>query len=320
MNRDKQMDFVEIFDDLFVIAHEMIKGRGEDSYYCAHCKKSAIVSVYDGCGGLGARTYKNFQGHTSAYMASRTVSGAVHDWYHDNHRRTWADVRQFTDSLSDYIQKGYAICSARAENNQRIRGSMIREFPTTAALAFTQSDSDGITLFVVWAGDSRVYLMDHKGLAQLSKDDVDGEDALSNLSNDGALTNLLSSDGKYVFHTKCLRITEPAVIFAATDGCFGYVPTPMEFEYLLLSNLVNVSTPKEFHKRLSQSIGEYAGDDYALGMMGVYFGSFQNMQFFFKDRVKFLEREYIYPLQSQRNDFAMNALWQRYRTDYERYL
>lgn len=34
-----KMDFTDVFDDLFVIAHEMIKGRGEDNYYCAHCKK-----------------------------------------------------------------------------------------------------------------------------------------------------------------------------------------------------------------------------------------------------------------------------------------
>lgn len=320
MGKDKNTDFMETFDNLFVISHEMMKGRGEDNYYCAHGKKSAILSVYDGCGGLGAQTYEAFQNHTSAYMASRIVSGAVHDWYHDNYRKIWGNVRQFADSLSVYIQKGYALCSSKARSNLRIRGSMVREFPTTAAIAFAQKDAEGVTLFVVWAGDSRIYLMDDKGLAQLSKDDVDGEDALSNLSNDGVLKNLLSADGNYVLHTKCLHITKPSVIFAATDGCFGYVPTPMEFEYLLLSDLVNASTPEEFRKKLSGHIGEYAGDDYALAMMGLYFGSFQNMQSFFKGRMQFLEKEYIQPLRLKRNGTDTNVLWKKYRTAYERYL
>lgn len=317
---NKKIDFTEVFDDLFVISHEMIKGRGEDNYYCAHCKRSAILSIFDGCGGLGAQAYASFQGHTGAYMASRVASGAVHDWYHDNYRRTWRDVHSFAESLKDYIKKGYEVCTAEAQSNLRLRGSMVRDFPTTAAIAFAQPDTTGVSLFVVWAGDSRVYLMDQKGLAQLSRDDVEGEDTMSNLSNDGALTNLLSADGRFVLHTKCLHITEPTVIFAATDGCFGYIPTPMEFEHLLLSELLSASNPKEFKKNLGKKIGEYAGDDYALGMMGMYFGSFSNMQKFFRNRMQLLAEKYVLPLQTGRDTININAMWQEYRRDYERYL
>lgn len=110
-------------------------------------------------------------------------------------------------------------------------GSMVRKFPTTLALAYAEKEEDAIKIHLLWAGDSRVYLLDEKGLAQLTRDDTDVEDAFENLTNDGPMNNVLSSDGNYGINYKSVLLSTPTIVFAATDGCFGYIPTPMEFEY-----------------------------------------------------------------------------------------
>lgn len=312
--------FCDQLDTMFLIAEEMIDKHGEDSFCCAYQSDSAMISVFDGCGGLGSRTYPGFKGHTGAYMASRLVSGAIHTWYRDTHDHHWESPENMLTSLNEYLVKVYSIGASYAESNLKIRGSMVRDFPTTAAIALAQQDSEGILLHIIWAGDSRVYLMDAAGLAQLTKDDVDSEDALSNLSDDGALTNILSSDGKYTLHYRCLKIDRPTVVFAATDGCFGYIPSPMEFEYTLLNALEESRTAEEFKKYLKKSFHDVAGDDFALGLMSFFYGTFENLKNSFVDRTIHLEKKYIIPLQDNRSSAFTQQLWQEYRCEYERYL
>lgn len=314
------MNFKEQFDQLFLITEEMISGHGEDSFFCAQNNHSAIVSVFDGCGGLGSMTYPGFQGHSGAYIASRVVSGAVHDWYHDTQKVQWRNADQLLNSLHACIMEGYAVCTPYAENNARIRGSMVRDFPTTAAIALAQKHGNTVTLHVIWAGDSRVYLMDADGLAQLTEDDVAGQNALSNLSSDGALTNVLSSDGKFDLHYKRLEISRPTTIFAATDGCFGYIPTPMEFEVMLLRTLLEASNPIDHQNRLKEEIHAVTGDDFALGHMGLFYGSFARMQQSLLPRLEALDRLFLQPLQRDRSDHTIQQLWNQYRQNYERFL
>lgn len=316
----KKVNFNELLDTIFLINQEVIKDCGEDSYYCAHCKSSAIISVFDGCGGLGSRTYQSFQRHTGAYMASRTVSGAVHDWYHDHRSTKWKNPDQLIECLDRYIKKAYDICSSKGAESLKIRGSMVRDYPTTAAIALAEEDGSNINLHVMWAGDSRVYLIDSQGLAQLTEDDTDSEDAMDNLTSDGVLTNLLSSDGRYEIHYRNIKLNHPAIVFAATDGCFGYIPTPMEFEFLLLKALVESETPTGFKHRINSCFQDYAGDDFTLGFMSFSYGSFENMRKSFTGRVEELERKYICNLAEDRNEQAVMKLWKKYRPVYERFL
>lgn len=318
MEGSRIVRFEDKLDTMLLISGEMIENHGEDSFCCLQEKCSALVSVFDGCGGLGSRTYPEFQGYTGAYMASRLVSGAVCDWYRAMVGDVSHDSEEALTQLKEYIRKVFALAESYTENSFRICGSMVRDLPTTAAIAIAQEQKAGLVLHVIWAGDSRVYRMDARGLAQLTKDDVDIGDALSNLTEDGVLTNVLSSDGRYELHYKRLAIEEPTVVFAATDGCFGYISSPMEFEHMILRALDAAQTPEEFREQVSARISEVAGDDYALGMMSFLYGSFANLKAGFVTRRKELERKYISPLQADHSDDLVRRLWQEYRRDYER--
>lgn len=312
--------FVDCLDAIIGISGEMVNGKGEDNFYHSHTKHSAIVSVFDGCGGLGSRMYDSFGRHTGAYMASRALSGAVHDWYHSTYNIRWKSEKNLVQSLRQFFDQALEIVSDHGKSTLKLSGSMVRDFPTTAAIALVQDGGDHLVLHAVWAGDSRVYFMDADGLAQITQDDVDGEDALSNLSSDGALTNLVSSDREYELHYKKVILKQPCVVFAATDGCFGYVPTPMEFEYLLIDTLSKAETPADYEYALKQNIRNYAGDDYTMGMLIFGYADFASMKEAFKSRRLNLEKKYIEPLLLRRNEIITNELWRTYRKTYERYM
>lgn len=323
-------------DDLFVVEGAMIEDNGEDSWFCALGETSAIVAAFDGSGGLGAKKYRNFSGKTGAYIGARIVSGAAGDWYHTADTQGRIAEEGFR-SFPDYVRRGYALAKARIDERIRVSGSMTREFPTTAAAAvLTLVDEKGgplgshgrfdCKLQVLWAGDSRVYLLDPSGLIQVTRDDLDEMDAYRNITSDGVMNNVVAADGQTIFHTGSITLESPFLVFAATDGCFGYTRTPMEFEYLILSAMAQAWTPEEFRRILYESMEARAEDDFALCFMAAGFGSFAQMKKIFASRKGQLEEKYIRPLEELRGSDREASrelekeLWEEYRTGYERLL
>lgn len=305
---------------MLLVEQGVTPSGGEDSFVRALGAASAMIGVFDGCGGLGSRTYAGLGGHTGAYLAARAASGAAYDWFRALAEAALSDPDALCTSLRARLDAALAAVKAQGQNTLRVRGTMVRDFPTTAAIALAHMEDGGVTVEVLWAGDSRVYLLDEAGLAQLTDDDIDGEDALTNLSHDGALTNVIAADGAYSLHHKRIRLTRPTVLFAATDGVFGYIRTPMEFEWLLLRVLRDADTPALFSARLKAILAEVAGDDFTLSLMSFFFGDFDTLRRTFAPRVQLLERDYVRPLHAARTDALQASLWETYRLGYERRL
>ena len=321
MEQKTSRAFYNALDTMLFVNQGVTPTGDEDNLMRSLGASSAIVGVFDGCGGLGSRTYLDLSGHTGAYIASRTASGAVYDWFqHLQELPQFPGQEALLGSLREHLTQGFAVVSAYGTTEMRMRGSMVRDFPTTAAIALAHEDKHGVLVHIIWAGDSRVYLIDSDGLAQLTEDDLGGENAMSNLTHDGALTNVLSSDGNYTLHHKCIRVDKPTIIFAATDGVFGYVQTPMEFEWMLLRILSDAESPEIFESRFKAILAEVAGDDFSFNMMSFYFGSFDVMRHAFENRARLLEQRYVKPLRAERTEERMQQFWQEYRVSYERYL
>ncbi len=315
--------FWDKIDGIFMLSKGIVEGRGEDSYYCGYKENSALVGVFDGCGGLGAQTYASFRSHTGAYLASRIVGGAVREWY-QSYDGDW-NGKENLKSLSEYINKAYEIGGRYAKSNLKLRGSMVRDLPTTLALALIQDAEEGEVLHVVWAGDSRVYLLGAVGLMQLTRDDTDSESAFENLSNDGVLTNVLSSDGNYSLHYKRVELKAPCMVMAMTDGCFGYLPTPMELEYALEESLLQAESLDDWKEKLRSLFDEYAGDDYSFGFAGFGYGTFSGMQESMSSRCAHMKSEYVEALHAKAGDregrdVLATELWEKYRKEYEQFL
>ena len=216
-------------NSIFSVAEEMVKNNGEDCFYYDVIDNNFIIAALDGCGGSGSKKYENYSGKTGAYIASRAVCGGVRTWFCESNEES---------KLPNYIQEALSVCKKYADKTGRIMGSLGKAFPTTTAIITGKLISNGIDANWYWAGDSRCYMLDYNGLHQLTTDDLDGQDAMSNLSNDGVMTNVINASTSFEVHNKKLSFDSPCILLTATDGCFGYLNSPMEFEYLLTDSLI----------------------------------------------------------------------------------
>lgn len=303
-------------DFVLRICREMIPGHGEDSFCHSFCDSAGLLAVFDGCGGAGARTHDYYTGRTEAYMASRLCAGAFYDAF----RAGETDPQTLADGALERLKK-YA---PPVEPGALVmKGSMVRTLPTTAAAALVRPTGNGLlSVSAIWAGDSRVYLLDGNGLAQLTVDDTSVPDPMENVYEDGVLRNIFCSDRKVTVHCTTVEVKPPFAVLAATDGCFGYVSTPMEFEGLLLETLQSAQTPAQWEEMLSGAIGSLAGDDYSLCLAAFGYDRFLTLQESLRGRFAYLAQQYLEPVSrlSLEDRQSRMDLWQQYRDNYYRWM
>ena len=308
-----QPDFLPV-----LISGEKKEQNGEDSYFCALENQSAFIGVFDGSGGSGARTYPEFGGKTGAYIAARAAAEGAFSWF-----RQWTeagtDVPLTTESLMQEINASLGIWHEATESRSLLKSSLTREFPTTFAGQVIMPDEDEQKLKVcfLWCGDSRCYVLDRSGLHQVSVDDLAVTDALRNLSEDAPMRNVISASNPYTINERRLKIRKPCVLLTATDGCFGYMKSPMEFERLLLETLSGAKCADEWRTALEGAFRRIAGDDFTLCMLPFGFGTFDNLRSFFAERLQLLMEKYFSP--ESEDPEEIRTRWEIYRKEYERY-
>ena len=230
------------------------------------------IGVFDGMGGAGARVVSGEHGrHTSAWYAARIARAAVYAelgrWRDEGVPCEEAMAGRLSDAITEAL--GRANRSAPA-GSFIIRSSLIRCYPTTAALLLFRASGAGIEALALWAGDSRCYVLTPAdGLQQVSRDDSrTGADPMAALREDSPLNNMLSAEGAGVLnHARLPAISPPAVLLVATDGCFGSLPSPMHFERILLEALARAEEaagPAAFRAGLLEQLAPVASDDISL--------------------------------------------------------
>jgi hypothetical protein len=145
----------------------------------------------------------------------------------------------------------------------------------------------------------------------------------------------MSADTDFVVHHRQVELTAPFLVIAATDGCFGYVPSPMHVEHLLLTALRDASGTAEWSEAVQATVSAVTGDDAAMSVLGIG-GDFAGFQRLLADRTVEVEQRFIAPLdaaaarvrqleqdleQARAAQLAEQAqLWQSYEPGYGRYL
>jgi hypothetical protein len=220
-----------------------------------------------------------------------------------------------------------------------LRSRLLRALPTTMALVALQRTQPGGPAWachVLWAGDSRAYVFEPAGARQLTADDLrDPGDALANLRRDSVVSNAMSADTEFHVNHRKVELQAPFLVVCATDGCFGYVRTPMHFEHMVLSQLENARSTEAWSSALQAEITAVTGDDAAMTVLGVDAG-FKAFQKLFAPRVAELARDFIAPLDKLSNAVSRAEqelktlqsrqlgetaqIWSRYKPEYERYL
>ncbi len=320
-----------------------IPDQGEDSDPILRAGRNlALLAVFDGMGGAGGTVYETPDGpRTGAYIASRIARDVVEqrivellrpDWYLDGE----AAAEEIHRSVTAALQQRLAELNAPKSG---LRSKFLRALPTTMALVALQrrsSADDQWVAHVLWAGDSRAYVFEPGGLRQLTADDLrEPGDAMQNLRHDSVVGNAMSADVEFHVSYRAVELEAPFLLVCATDGCFGYVASPMHFENMVLAHLLQAADAQEWSARLQTEITAVTGDDAAMAALAVGVG-YAELQELFAARTEQLAADYLQPLDAAMDAVAQaeaaleaarrheaettSELWHRYKPGYERHL
>ena len=291
---------------LFFVNGEKKQDLCEDSYALGAHDGEVFLGVFDGCGGSGARVYDVYGGHTGAYLASRIASGAAYDWF-QNEEPPAALERDIARALQCYKEN--------ASGSSGIRSSMAKDFPTTAAAAKCSCSPSRVDADFLWCGDSRGFLMTADGLKQITVDDVqhtvDGPD----MRSDGIMTSVCSASKPFHLHEKQVSCSQPCIALTATDGCFGYVESPIRFEALLLDTLLQSSSIEDWREKLFGILKKISADDYTMCLACFGYASFADLKKAFEPRHKALLETYL-AVWNDSTQEQQQQLWLEYAADY----
>lgn len=321
-----------------------IPGHGEDSDpILRDGRELGLVAVFDGMGGAGGTVYNTPDGpRTGAYLASRVARDVIEARMVDLLDPEWnldgpGTALELQRSVKEALQTRLAELKAPASG---LRSRLLRALPTTMALAGLQRREAGGPRWVAhlfWAGDSRVYAFQpDTGAQQLTVDDIkDHGDAMANLREDSVVSNALSADVDFVVRHHRVELTAPFLVVAATDGCFGYLPSPMHFEHLVLAALRDAADTEAWSTAVQTAISAVTGDDAAMAVLGVG-ADHQQFRSLFAARTEDLERRWTAPLDAadvdvRRREHELDRareaqrqrqaqLWAAYKPAYEQHL
>ena len=271
---------------------EKVHGQGEDAepiHSFPAVSQLGHCWVFDGLGGAGSKRYVvNGEEIKGARLASRFARDVVDEYLKAASLRSSLPLDDDQSKLTSLLQNRIR---ARADvlETSRIKGKLMRRLPTTVAgMAVSTSGTELVGCEVVWAGDSRCYSLDPThGLRQLTLDDSDGDaDALFQLLHDPKITNCINADESFHLSRRVFAFNSPVALFAATDGCFGYLPSPVHFEKMLLDTMSRAATDEEWKKELCIYLNRVSGDDASMALVACGWCRFSDLKNSFCGRRK----------------------------------
>lgn len=240
---------------------------------------------------------------TSGYFASRLVTAIVlhafkfhphfqRDFIFDNIRRLEGEAqKQYINSvgskLAELIAQQLSEIAKRMglELESKTKGSYL--LPTTLTIALTDEKGDGLDVLYLWAGDSRGYVWNADGLAQMTDDH----------ERDETMTNLITLTKPFQIEAKLFSVAKPVILFNATDGCYKCpcFASPFDLEYVFLQAMNSSDSFDQAAKYLDKQFTVIGTHDDSNTMALATFGYnfFQSVQVAIAKRLDYLQKHII---------------------------
>jgi len=301
-----------------VIAGESVAGYSEDSHAYAVGGNFGYTAVFDGCGISGSAIYPCFGNQTGSYISANIAACAAVDLF-----ATIRDVKElpvpkslakeYKELTDDYLSQFCEVAGVEVPTDGT------RVFPTSAAITyFDFSEKNSLSCTCLWAGNCRSYILDKKGLAVLTADDIpDGADVTD--GDDTQLTNCIRAGGDYVINRKQISSDLPAMVINATSGCYRAFSNPAELEFMLLYTLDKAKSLSKWEASVDNYMKNVVKDDFTLAVSMFGFSSFDDIKIYFRKRMDDLLVTVIDPLKNFESLDKKSEILGDYISGYERY-
>lgn len=308
---------------------ERLPGQGEDAEpLLMHHRPSGtgLLAVFDGLGGSGSATAWHDplgRAHSGGWTASRLARLGTESWFANLYTSDGA-ASPYDTSLTGHLRQLFG-SFAPSIPRSKVVGSMRRRLPTTvAALRYRKHNRD-VVCEALWAGDSRAYVLTaDAGLRAVTRDHTDETDALAQLVQDPQMTNVVCADRDFHVQSHVQSdIGGPCVLLCATDGFYGYVQTPGDFEHVVLSTLARAQDPADWARGMTETVTSYTGDDASLALVALGYQDFDQVRRHLIPRFARLD-DWAAVMPDPRDGVAMRRWraesWARYRAAYEAWM
>lgn len=149
------------------------------------------------------------------------------------------------------------------------------------------------------------------------------------------MSNYCNADVPFKINIISGTETKPLIILAATDGCFGYFPTPFHFEYIILQTLLqnDIADLKEWVDLIQIEIKKITGDDFSMSLCSFGFPNIISIQDSFDIRMNIVQNDFINRyVTAEKNEFEtklsyeqaivdkenlLKELWNSYKLNYQ---
>lgn len=223
--------------------------------------------------------------HTSALWSSRIVIARCA--YALSYLQDFANAdlsnENVRKSLVDFILLGlHKTAEHFGLEKGRISGHLL--LPTTLAfMKHSTEDNGDIVAEVLWAGDSRCFVLTKDGMKQLSTDDED---------KSGAITNLFTADKDrkptYLNYKK-FKIQSPCLLFSVSDGIFDpFEPYNLGVEYHILSKVNETDSYEGWMSLLENLFDQVHQDDATMAIAPIGFTDYEDFKKTMAERIEFI--------------------------------
>ncbi len=196
-------------------------------------------------------------------------------------------LRDFGNGFAKRLQQQLECCAERMglELESKTTGSYL--LPSTLAVSFVDEQEDGADVLCLWAGDSRGYLWNADGLAQITDDH----------ERDETMFNLITLTKPFEIEVRMLHIEKPALLFNASDGCYKCqcFASPFDLECLFLQAL---EASDSFEQTSTILDGQFAqigthDDSNTIALMAIGYEDFEAVKQDVNKRKERINEQYI---------------------------
>lgn len=314
-----------LFQDLdgyVEIEYKPLGKKGEDALACNFRRSDMHTqAVFDGCGGAGAWKYPEFDYATGAFISAQIISRTYYFWFKTIPENDNINAEVLAKEFHDQALGILGLLKKRI-SPMGVSGSLVKSFPCTASIAIISrdpEDDESLLLTALNCGDSRVYfLTPDYGLVQLTVDDSRGQpDPLESLRKSPSLSDMINADKDFSVKSRQISLKMPFAVICASDGVFGYVRSPMDFELMMLDCLMKTKTFSEFEGTFREEILSITGDDATCNISFYGWGGYEKVQ-----KELFLRYEYVKSLCDMIDKFQdpvkanlmIDRIWKEYKS------